>query len=109
MNIKEKEVPSYAGKDAAILNGDKPLFTKEQKDSTESVKEISQLDNQGRTGVVFANIGSDTLRSVGDRKTTPSIEPSGWNQSKYGGLLILSRRIFLIDVICLHMFQCLLL
>lgn len=40
VNIKGKEVPSYAGKDAAILNGGKPLFTKGRKDSTESVKEF---------------------------------------------------------------------
>lgn len=43
VNIKGKEVPSYAGKDAAILNGGKPLFTKELKDSTESVKEFIKL------------------------------------------------------------------
>lgn len=87
VNIKGKEVPSYAGKDAVILNGGKPLFTKEQKDSTESVKKFSPLDSQGRTGVVFANIGSDTLRSVGGRETTSAIKPSGWNQSKYEGLI----------------------
>lgn len=85
--INGKEVPFYSGKATVELNGNKPSFTKAQKNRTESFIEFSPLDSQGRAGIAFGNIGTDTLTAVGDRENMVGIKPSGWNQNKYGGFV----------------------
>lgn len=87
VNVKGKEVPSYAGETIVELNGNKPSFTPKQKNSKESFIETSSLDNQKRAGEVFANIGKDILEAVGDREDMDGIKPSGWNQNKYEGFV----------------------
>lgn len=87
VNINEKEVPSYTGEKVVKLNGNRPSFTPKQKKSSESFIETSPLDSQKRAGVVFANIGTDILDTVGERENMVGIRPSGWNQKKYKGLV----------------------
>ena len=87
VNINGKEVPSYTGEKVVKLNGHRPSFTPKQKKSSESFIETSPLDSQKRAGVVFANIGTDILDTVGERENMVGIRPSGWNQKKYKGLV----------------------
>lgn len=87
VNINGKEVPSYTGEKVVKLNGNRPYFTPKQKKSSESFIETSPLDSQKRAGVVFANIGTDILDTVGERENMVGIRPSGWNQKKYKGLV----------------------
>lgn len=87
VNINGKEVPSYTGEKVVKLNGNRPSFTPKQKKSSESFIETSPLDSQKRAGVVFANIGTDILDTVGERENMVGIRPSGWNQKKYKGLV----------------------
>lgn len=86
-NIKGKEVPSYSGESAYILSGGRPSFTNKQKSSTEDFITFSDLDSLGRAGVAFANVGPDTIASVGERQGMAGIRPSGWNQNKYEGIV----------------------
>lgn len=85
--VNDKEVPSYSGIAAITINANKPSFTKNQRSVRESFYKVSQLDPQKRSGVAFANVGKDTLKAVGDREKMDSIEPSGWNQKEYEGLV----------------------
>ena len=87
VNINGKEVPSYTGEKVVKLNGNRPSFTPKQKKSSESFIETSPLDSQKRAGVVFANIGTDILDTVGERENMVGIRPAGWNQKKYKGLV----------------------
>lgn len=86
-NIKGKEVSSYAGQAYVTLNGNRPSFTKTQKENTESFSRFSPLDSYGRAGVAFANIGPDIMPPSGSRQEIGYINPSGWNQQKYPGIV----------------------
>ncbi len=81
-------VSAYSGQASVEVNGNKPSFTSAEKNSTESFAEFSQLDNLGRAGVAFANIGPDEMASAGSRdESMSSIYPSGWNQNQYEGIV----------------------
>ena len=87
--VNEKEIPAYAGEAYTIMNGNKPTFTESQKKSTKPFVEYSPLDNQGRAGVVFSNIGIDTIESVGptDKQRQKRIKPVGLQYDKYPGIV----------------------
>lgn len=85
--FKKYIVPAYAGQAHIPLNRDKPSFTEEEKKCTESFAKFSLLDNQGRCGAAFANICSDIMPPANSRQQNGNIEPSGWNQGKYSGIV----------------------
>lgn len=88
VNINGEEVFSYTGESGVILNGNKPLFTEDEKSSAESFMEFNQLDRLGRAGTAFASIGPDILAKVTVEGKVPNgIEPSGWNQNEYEGFV----------------------
>lgn len=87
ININGEEISSYTGENGVILNGNEPSFTEDEKNSTESFREFSKLDELGRSGAAFASIGPDTLANVPERESMNGIEPSGWSRNKYEGLV----------------------
>lgn len=65
----------------AVLANNEPEFTEEDM-TTESFEFYSELDSEGRCGVVYANLGLD-LMPTEDRQSIGQVKPSGWKTVKY--------------------------
>lgn len=78
-------IPQYAGEPYVVINGNIPYFTDEDM-STVSFKHYSDLDDLGRCGVAYANVGRD-LMPTEERGKIGSIKPTGWVQAKYEGII----------------------
>lgn len=87
INIGGTYVPPYAGQPSVVINGGVPDFSESEKNQTESFVRYSGLDNLGRAGVVFANIGPEDLPPEGSQGSADSIKPSGYNLNKYDGIV----------------------
>ncbi|MBR3537762.1 MAG: DNA/RNA non-specific endonuclease, partial [Eubacterium sp.] len=79
-------IPAYSGKPYCELGGNVPLFTEEEKKSTDAFEYYSDLDSLGRCGIVFANVCRE-LMPVEERGTIGNIRPSGWHTVKYNDLI----------------------
>ena len=86
-NVGGKLVSAYSGQPYVTVNGNRPSFTASQKKSTTSFVSYSTLDGFGRAGVVYANVGPDTIAAVGPRQNMVGIKPSGWNYNRYDGIV----------------------
>lgn len=75
------DVPGYTGKPYAVINDNVPFFTEEDI-SAESFETYSDLDDLGRCGPAFANIGTD-LMPTEKRGNIGQVKPSGWQTVKY--------------------------
>lgn len=75
------EVPEYGGDPYVVVNDNEPSFSKSDF-TTESFEEYSNLDDLGRCGTAFANIGKD-LMPTEKRGSIGSVKPSGWKTVKY--------------------------
>lgn len=75
------EIPEYFGSPYIEINGNIPMFTGEE-DTTASFEYYSPLDELGRCGVAFSNIGTD-LMPTEERGSISSVKPAGWQTSKY--------------------------
>ena len=64
-----------------MVNDNEPSFSKIDLQSA-SFEEYSDLDNLGRCGTAFANIGRD-LMPTEKRGSIGSVKPSGWKTVKY--------------------------
>lgn len=75
-------IPEFNGKDAyVVLNNNESNFTKEDM-TTKSFEKYSKLDNLGRCGVAFANVGKDIMPTE-ERGSIGQVKPSGWQTIKY--------------------------
>lgn len=75
-------IPEFNGKDAyVVLNNNEPNFTKEDM-TTKSFEKYSKLDDLGRCGVAFANVGKDIMPTE-ERGSIGQVKPSGWQTIKY--------------------------
>lgn len=79
-------VPVYSGQPYVELNNDLPEFTFEEKKSTDSFENYSDLDQLGRCGVAFANI-CEEIQPTEERQDIGMIKPSGWHTVKYNDLI----------------------
>ena len=75
------DLPEYNEEAFAVLNNNEPEFT-EADMTTESYEFYSELDSEGRCGVVYANLGLD-LMPTEERKSIGQVKPSGWKTVKY--------------------------
>lgn len=75
------EVPEYTDEPYAIINDNEPEFTEEDM-TCESYEYYSELDRDGRCGVVVANLGEE-LMPTQERGKIGQIKPSGWKTVKY--------------------------
>ena len=75
------DIPAYDGASYIVLNNNEPVFNKEDINET-SFEEYSPLDNLGRCGVAYANIGID-LMPTEERGSIGMIKPTGWHTVKY--------------------------
>ncbi len=74
-------IPAYSGKPYVAVNNNIPYFT-EADLTTASFEMYSSLDNLGRCGVAYANIGQD-LMPTEERGSIGMVKPTGWRTVKY--------------------------
>jgi len=74
-------IPEYTNKPYVVLNDNKPEFD-EKYYTTEAFEEYSELDDWGRCGIAFANIGMEIMPTE-ERGEIGQIKPSGWQTIKY--------------------------
>lgn len=74
-------IPEYAGEPYVELNGNVPEFA-EELFTTQSYEFYTDLDQIGRCGACYANIGPD-LMPTEERGSISSVHPSGWVQAQY--------------------------
>lgn len=80
-------IPEYKDSPYVYINDNKPNFTEEDY-TTEAFEKYSELDSLGRCGVAFANICTELMPTEDDeRRTISNIEPSGWENVKYDGIV----------------------
>ncbi|MBT9776570.1 hypothetical protein GPL15_08640 [Clostridium sp. MCC353] len=75
------DIPAYTGRPYVVIHDNVPFFTEEDI-STESFESYSDLDDLGRCGPAFANIGTDLLPTE-KRGNIGQVKPSGWQTVKY--------------------------
>ena len=78
--------PAYSGEAFIELNENAPLFTDEEKKSTDAFEYYDSLDELGRCGVAYANICPE-LMPTEERGSIGEIRPSGWHTVKYPDLI----------------------
>ena len=76
-----ENLPAYSGSPYVELNGNQPDFDESQF-NTDSYEFYTDLDQLGRCGACYANIGQD-LMPTEDRGSIGSVHPSGWKQAQY--------------------------
>ena len=78
------EIPEYKEDSYIYINNNIPNFN-ESDYSIESFEKYSELDNLGRAGVAYANIGID-LMPTEKRGSIGMIKPTGWHSIKYDNI-----------------------
>lgn len=74
-------LPAYSGDPYVELNNNQPEFS-DSDYTTDSFEEYSALDELGRCGVAFANVGQDLMPTTG-RGSISQVKPSGWQSTQY--------------------------
>lgn len=74
-------VPRYSGEPYVVIDDNEPGF-EEEDITTKSFESYSDLDNLGRCGTAYANIGLD-LMPTGERDSISQVKPSGWHSVQY--------------------------
>ena len=83
-NLTLDEIPEYSGDAYISVEGNEPDFT--QEDLSQGVfEEYSELDNLGRCGTAFANVGTETMPQE-TRAPISKIKPTGWRSVKYDNI-----------------------
>lgn len=80
LNVKIDGIPDYDGRAYIELDGNIPSFNK--KDGKKNFESYSELDDLGRCGVAYANIGLETMPNE-PRGSIGAVRPSGWHTVKY--------------------------
>lgn len=76
-------IPEYEGQIYCVLNNNIPEF---EMDVDGCFEEYGSLDSYGRCTCAFACIGKETMPTE-ERGEIGHIQPSGWNQEKYPGIV----------------------
>ena len=87
ISAKGYDIPAYSGVAYHVMNGNEPTFTSAQKKERDTYAEYSNLDQYDRCGAGIALIGPETLESVSTRGSINHIQPSGWKQKTYEGVM----------------------
>ncbi len=80
-NFTINSIPKYNNKPFSVVNNNVPFFLPSHM-TTKSFEFYSELDNLGRCGFAFANIGTDIMPTE-KRESISHIKPSGWHSVKY--------------------------
>lgn len=80
------DVPKYKEAASVEVHGNKPYFTKKEKENAKSFESYHKLDKLGRCGVAYANVSQETMPAE-ERGTIGSVKPTGWHTVKYRGVV----------------------
>lgn len=81
------KIPEYTGEPYVYIDGNIPNFS-ESDYTLEPFETYSNLDYLGRCGTAYANICKEIMPSKDEQRgAISSIYPSGWQQTKYPGLV----------------------
>ena len=75
------EIPAYAGEPYVVLEDNQPDFPEEDQTSA-SFETYSPLDDLGRCGPAYANVGTD-LMPTEERGSIGQVKPTGWHTVRY--------------------------
>lgn len=78
------DIPAYSGKAYIEINENKPNFSASDLTTT-SFEKYSPLDELGRCGIAFANVGTDIM-PTSERESISSVKPTGWQTVKYDSI-----------------------
>ncbi len=79
--IDVSEIPEYSGEPYIEINGNEPDFPAEEL-KEQSFETYSELDDLGRCGAAYANVGRD-LMPTEKRGNISQVKPSGWQSVQY--------------------------
>lgn len=86
------DIPEYEGEPYIYLNNNIPDFDEEDL-TYECFEQYSDLDEHGRCGVAFANLGKDTMPKDDEKRTNiTDIYPTGWQEDEYA--IVSGKKIF---------------
>ena len=75
------DVPEFSGEPYVVINDNEPSFPVEDFTS-EGFEEYSPLDDLGRCGVAYANVGLETMPTE-ERGSISNVKPTGWQSVQY--------------------------
>lgn len=75
------DVPGFSGEPYVVINDNEPSFPAEDFTS-EGFEEYSPLDDLGRCGVAYANVGLETMPTE-ERGSISNVKPTGWQSVQY--------------------------
>lgn len=75
------DVPEFSGEPYVVINDNEPSFPAEDFTS-EDFEEYSPLDDLGRCGVAYANVGLETMPTE-ERGSISNVKPTGWKSVQY--------------------------
>ncbi|OUP52057.1 hypothetical protein B5F17_10435 [Butyricicoccus pullicaecorum] len=75
------DVPEFSGEPYVVINDNEPSFPAEDFTS-EGFEEYSPLDDLGRCGVAYANVGLETMPTE-ERGSISNVKPTGWQSVQY--------------------------
>ena len=82
--IDLETLPDFSGEPYVVLNDNQPSFPEEDLTLTESFESYSELDDFGRCGAAYANVGRDTMPAPGEQRgSISSVKPTGWKNADY--------------------------
>ena len=91
VNYNLTNIPEYSGKIYVELNNNNPYF-EEDEYTTEAFEKYSELDENDRCSVAYANICKEIMPKEGQtRESISMVKPSGWKQTKINGEYLYNR------------------
>lgn len=76
-----EDIPEFSGEPYVELNGNEPEFSDDEM-TEQSFETYSELDDLGRCGTAWANLGTDIM-PTGKRESIQHIRPTGWHTVTY--------------------------
>ena len=75
------DIPEFSGEPYVVINDNEPSFPAEDFTS-EGFEEYSPLDDLGRCGGAYANVGLETMPTE-ERGSISNVKPTGWKSVQY--------------------------
>lgn len=75
------DIPEFSGEPYVVINDNEPSFPAEDFTS-KGFEEYSPLDDLGRCGVAYANVGLETMPTE-ERGSISNVKPTGWKSVQY--------------------------
>lgn len=80
-SVSLSDIPAFSGEPYVVIDDNEPNFPDEDFTS-EGFEEYSPLDDLGRCGVAYANVGIETMPTE-ERGSISNVKPTGWQSVQY--------------------------